>query len=524
MKDYIRFEIITEDRVGMAYKVLEIFYKNNLSIDSLEVFPNKCNVKFKWIDKEILDTLLDELYKTDGIISVKETELLNYEIDEKKLFTVINAVEKGIIAVNKNFKIEIFNYYCEEYFNIEKEKVLGQDIRKFFYNKPNIIKLIKDVQEFENVKLKIENDGEENLYLISLKTINDDENKNHGFVISIKDFDGAMKIANAVLQNDEGAFRKIIGNSPKIQRVKEMILAVAKSDSTILLRGESGTGKELFAKAVYELSDRSDKEFIVLNCAAIPDSLIESELFGFEKGSFTGALTGKEGLFKMADGGTLFLDEVGELSMVMQAKLLRVLQDGTIRKLGGIEEEQVDVRIIAATNRDLEKMVETNEFRGDLYYRLNVIPIFIPKLNERVEDIPHLTNYFINKFNIKYGKNVKHIDSEFINQLMNHEWKGNVRELKNIIERSMLFCRGSVLKGYNIPVYSKTEINFKYNDSPFDKNDKLKVIINRVEKQIIRDVLKESKSIRKAAKKLGVSHTTVINKINKYNLKDHCKE
>lgn len=518
MKKFIRFEIITKDRVGMTYKVLEVFYKNNLSIDSLEVFPNKCCVKFRWVDEKIRDTLLQELHNIDGIISIEKTKLLNYEINEKKLFTVIDSVDKGIIAVNKNFEIEIFNYYCEEYFNKKKDEVLGQDIRKLFYNKPNIMRFIKDVQEFENVKLKIENDKGENLYLVSLKAINDDDNKNYGFIISIKDFDDAMKIVNAVLQSDEGAFRDIIGNSPKIQRVKEMILAVAKSDSTILLRGESGTGKELFAKAAYELSDRNDKEFIVLNCAALPDSLIESELFGFEKGSFTGALTEKEGLFKIANGGTLFLDEVGELSMAMQAKLLRVLQDGTIRKIGGTEEEQVDVRIIAATNRDLEKMVEANEFRGDLYYRLNVIPIYIPTLNERIEDIPHLINYFINKFNVKLGKNIKHAESEFIKELMNYKWKGNVRELKNVIERSMLFCRGNILKRYDIGSSFKAEGNFKNNNLPFNKDNKLKDIINRVEKQVIKDVLKESKSIRKAAKKLGVSHTTIINKMNKYNL------
>lgn len=519
MKKFIRLEITTQDRVGMTYKVLEVFYKNNLSIDSLEVFPNKFCVKFKIIDCKLRDILLKEFYGVDGIISIEETKLLNYEINEKKLFATIDSVDKGIIAVNKNFEIEIFNYYCEQYFNMKKDEVLGHDIRKLFADKPSIREFIERVQEFENVKLKIENDKGENLYLVSLKAINDDDNINHGFVISIKDFDGAMKIANAVLQSDEGVFREIIGNSPKIDNVKKMILAVAKSSSTILLRGESGTGKELFAKAIYKLSDRNNKKFIILNCAALPDNLIESELFGFEKGSFTGALTGKEGIFKMANGGTLFLDEVGELSMTMQAKLLRFLQDGTIRKIGGREEEKVDVRIIGATNRNLEKMIESNEFRRDLYYRLNVMPIYIPSLKERIEDIPHLVNYFINDLNIKLEKNIKHADSEFVRCLMNHEWKGNVRELKNVIERSMLLCKGNTLKGDEIVVNFRKDIDFKSSNSLFKSGYRLKDIVERVERQVIQDVLQESKSIRKMAKKLGVSHTTIINKINKYNLK-----
>jgi len=518
MKKYIRLEITAQDRIGMTYSILEIFYKNNLSINSLEVFPNRLCIKLKAIDSRLKNILLEGLYRVDGIISIEEIKLLDYEINQKKLFATIDSVDNGIIAVNKNFEIEIFNYYCEEYFNLKKQEALGQDIRDLFYDKPHIKELIEECQEFENIKLKIENNKGESLYLVSLKTIKDDDNKNHGFVIFIKDFDNVLKIANAVLQSDDGVFRDIIGNSPSIESTKNMVLAVAKSSSTILLRGESGTGKELFAKAIYKLSDRKDGKFVVLNCAALPDNLIESELFGYERGSFTGAVNQKDGLFKVANGGTLFLDEVGELSMAMQAKLLRVLQDGTIRKIGGIEEEHVDVRIIGATNRDLEKMIENNEFRRDLYYRLNVMPIYIPPLKERVEDIPLLINYFINRLNVKLGKNIKRADSEFVTYLMNYEWKGNVRELKNVIERAMLLCRGRVLTRDDIIVDSKKTPDFKSNQLLFNNGEKLKTIIERVEKQVIQDVLRESKSIRSAAKKLGVSHTTIINKMDKYNI------
>ncbi len=518
MKRFIRLEIITQDRIGMTYEILEIFYKNNLNIDSLEVFPNKLCIKLRMIDGRSKDILMKELYGVNGTISIKETQLLYYEINQKKLCATIDSVDKGIITVNRNFEIEIFNYYCEEYFSLKRKDVIGRDIRKLFYHKPHIKKLIEEGQEFENIKLKIRNHKGDNLYLISFKAIKDDDNRSHGFVIFIKAFDEAMKIANAVLQSDEGAFREIIGNSPKIHEVKNIVLAVARSNSTILLRGESGTGKELFAKAIYKLSDRKDKKFVILNCAALPDNLIESELFGYERGSFTGAISQKDGLFTVANGGTLFLDEVGELSMAMQAKLLRVLQDGTIRKIGGMEEEEVDVRIIAATNRDLEKMIENNRFRRDLYYRINVMPIYIPALKERRQDIPLLINYFINELNMKLGKNIKSADSDFVNGLMNYEWKGNVRELKNVIERAMLLCRGNVLNIDDIIIDSEKSMDFTTEDLLFSKGEKLRSIIERVEKQVIKNTLKDSKSIRRAAKKLGVSHTTVINKINKYNL------
>ena len=213
-----------------------------------------------------------------------------------------------------------------------------------------------------------------------------------------------------------------------MHNLKKICKAVAKSDSTVLIRGASGTGKELFARAIKNLSQRENQRFITINCAAIPDSLIESELFGYEKGSFTGALyNGKQGLFKEADKGTLFLDEIGELSLATQAKLLRVLQEGVVRRIGSSKEEKIDLRIICATHRNLEEMLEKREFREDLYYRLNVIPIVIPPLTQRKEDIPLLVSYFIQKMNKKLGKLVSSTSMGFLESLMNYEYTGNIR-------------------------------------------------------------------------------------------------
>ena len=264
--------------------------------------------------------------------------------------------------------------------------------------------------------------------------------------------------------------------------------------------------------------------FITINCAALPENLLESELFGYEKGSFTGAMhNGKEGLFKEANGGTLFLDELGELSMFLQAKLLRVLQEGTIRKVGSNKEEKVDVRIITATNKNLEEMIKNRLFREDLYYRLNVIPIYIPRLNKRLEDIPMLVQFFVDKLNKKLRKNIKGAQIDFLNKLMEYDWPGNIRELQNIIERAINLCEGEVLTSKEL--FMDFGDNDKENSANLVDNVEkkellsLKESLEQCEKEIITNSLKLNKSYRKTAKVLGVSHTTIINKIKRYNIK-----
>ena len=235
----------------------------------------------------------------------------------------------------------------------------------------------------------------------------------------------------------------IIGVSESVRNLIEVIRKVASTDSTVLITGESGTGKSLIARAIHFLSGRKDKPFVTINCAAIPDTLLEAELFGYERGAFTGAHTSRRGKFELADGGTVFLDEIGDMPLYLQAKILRVIQDKEIEHLGGEKVIKVDVRIIAATNRDLETLVREGKFREDLYYRLNVIPIHVPPLRERKEDIPVLVEHFLEKFNEKYGKNVR-ISPDAMEALMEYNWPGNVRELENTIERIVVMNEGTV--------------------------------------------------------------------------------
>ena len=234
----------------------------------------------------------------------------------------------------------------------------------------------------------------------------------------------------------------LVGQSEQMHAIFKVIEQVADTPSTVLITGESGTGKELVAKALHEQSSRKDKPFIKINCAAIPKTLMESELFGYEKGAFTGATSSKPGRFELADGGTLFLDEIGEIPVEMQVKLLRAIQESEFERVGGIKTLKVDVRLITATNRDLEQEIQRGNFREDLYYRLNVVPLQIPPLRERTGDIPLLVEHFIKKFNERLKKNITGIDDDALAALEAHGWPGNIRELENVLERTILFCKG----------------------------------------------------------------------------------
>lgn len=253
-------------------------------------------------------------------------------------------------------------------------------------------------------------------------------------------------------QLDPDDFRTgIVGTSPAMQKVYKLVGQVAPAEATVLITGESGTGKELVARAIYSNSRRAEKTFIAINCAAIPENLLESELFGHEKGSFTGAVSQRIGKFEQCDGGTLFLDEIGEMPMPIQSKLLRVLQESEFTRVGGNETLRTDIRIIAATNRDLSKAVENKEFREDLYYRLNVVTIPLPPLRERSEDLPSLVSYFINKWRSRSAKGASKIADEVLDILKEYRWPGNVRELENCIQRAMVFATGDTILPHDLP-------------------------------------------------------------------------
>ena len=317
-------------------------------------------------------------------------------------------------------------------------------------------------------------------------------------------------------------FESIIGQSGKMQEVFQKVHKVANTDASILLRGASGTGKELIARALHHNSKRIEAQFVGINCASIPENLLESELFGHEKGSFTGAYKTKKGKFEIAHLGTLFLDEVSELPLPLQSKLLRVLQEKSFTRVGGVDLIEVDVRLIAATNANLERIMEEGKFREDLYYRLNVIPIMIPSLKERYEDIDILTDYFIKKYAQKNAKSVRGISDEARQVLINYDWPGNVRELENAIENSLIMTEKDVIQIDDLPSYLYINKKPGLIDSKlidFDADLSYKEKIDAFEKEVIRQALIETNGNKtQAAKKLGFTLRTLRNKASKYNL------
>lgn len=350
-------------------------------------------------------------------------------------------------------------------------------------------------------------------YMLSINSIINDEGILCGFVITLQDIKRMREIINQKRYDNEISFKDIIGESLEIKDTINHGKIFAQSNSPVLIIGESGTGKELFARSIHNLSSRSLKPFVAINCAAIPDQLLESELFGYESGAFTGGRSnGKTGIFEVANGGTIFLDEIGEMPPHLQAKLLRVLQEKKVRKLGSNKETNIDVRIISATNRDIYKMVESNQFRLDLLYRINIFTLVIPSLRERKSDIRVLVNHYINEYSQKYCKNVEEITLEAMKKLLDYKWYGNVRELQNVLERTIALINSSKITEKDII------INDEFDKDYIKQSTSLKETLGEVEKEIIVEALKNNKSIRKAAKQLGVTHTLLVNRIKKYNI------
>ncbi|GAB63709.1 two-component response regulator [Candidatus Jettenia caeni] len=309
-------------------------------------------------------------------------------------------------------------------------------------------------------------------------------------------------------------FGNIVGESVKMRKIYEIISNVSNTEANILIQGETGTGKELVARAIHYNSTRKNYPFVKVDCAALSETLLESELFGHEKGSFTGATKDRIGRFRTADRGTIFLDEIGNIPMTVQAKLLRVLQDSEFEAVGSDQPVKVDVRIVAATNADLEDRVEKGLFRRDLFYRLNVIRIFLPSLRERMDDIPMLVSHFLSIHNTKNRKTVEGISREALGKLMSYAWPGNIRELENVIERAVILCKGKMIEPVDIPLYQE-KTSFKQDLS----GKSLQILMDQVERQIIVNTMELVEADKEqAAKILQISRASLYNKIKKHKI------
>lgn len=443
---------------------------------------------------------------------IKTEEL---ELEKKKLEILLNSMNKAVVSIDKEGNIDKYNVKFKEIFNMRDDNIDGENIFQLldFIKKPSTNDLKKHKTGVFYYKENSRNlKGIYNVSEIAVK------NKLKGYVIDFIENKDAIKNYNKINKDYKITLDNIISESEIMEHTKQKALIASKSNSTVLITGESGTGKELFARAIHNHSDRVDNTFVTVNCAAIPDNLLESELFGYEEGAFTGAKKGgKLGKFEIAHKGTIFLDEIGDMSLHLQGKLLRVLQERELDKIGGKSNILIDVRVIAATNKNLVELVEKGQFREDLYYRLNVIPITLPALRQRKNDIPLLIDYMIKEYAHKLNKDVIGIEDDAKKTLIDYSWPGNVRELQNVIEYSINMSNSSLLNLDIIP----NNIKSKYYDEKSNKYEEIRTLED-LEKEEISKALNKFKHYKKdkelVAKSLGISRATLYRKLEKYNL------
>jgi PAS domain S-box-containing protein len=429
---------------------------------------------------------------------------------------VLDSINEGVFTVDMNWRITSFNRAAERITQTSRSDALGKACCDVFH--ANVCE--KDCalrQTFHTGKPVvnatahiINRQGQRVPIRISTAIISNTDGKVIGGVETFQDLSQVEQLQKQL--KNRYTFEDIVGRSPAMVRLFELLPQIADSSSTVLIEGPSGTGKELFARAIHNLSPRRKKRFVPVNCAALPDTLLESELFGHRAGAFTDAKRDKPGRFALADGGTIFLDEIGDISPALQVRLLRVLQDRIVEPLGAVEPLQVNVRVVVATNRNLAKLVQNGRFRDDLYYRIRVIHLVLPALRQRREDIPLLTDHIVAKFNRLQDKDIAGVSVEAMARLLEHDFPGNVRELENIIEQAFVLCRGGIIELHHLPPELRAGLHTSAEGlSPMS--------LRTMEKLLITEILQRRSGNRKlAARDLGVDVSTLYRKIKAFGI------
>ena len=432
--------------------------------------------------------------------------------------TILDSIADGVFTTDKNRRITSFNRAAERITGFRREEAIGKPCYEVFHasicqNACALEEALKTGNEVIDRPLNIINkEGKTVPISVSASVLSDGKGKISGGVETFRDLSAIEELKKEIQKRY--TFEDIVSKNREIQKIFNMLPDVAESDSTVLIEGPSGSGKELFARAIHNLSARKDKPYVVVNCGALPDSLLESELFGYVKGAFTDAHRDKQGRFALAEGGTIFLDEIGDISPLFQVKLLRVLQEKEYEPLGSIKTLKADVRIMAATNRNLAGQVRNGKFRQDLYYRLNVVRIELPTLAHRREDMPLLIDHFIGVFNLKRNKKITGVSDDVMDFLMRYPFPGNVRELENIIEHAFVLCHENVIGIKHLP---QEIIEASTGMKPLPKDDISP--LNVAEKTAIEETLRKHPGARAAAARdLGISTVTLWRKMKKFRI------
>jgi PAS domain S-box-containing protein len=426
---------------------------------------------------------------------------------------ILDSINDGVFTVDREWRITSFNKAAERITGVGREDAIGRACCEVF--RANICEAACALRETLTTGRVVLNKaiyilgarGQRIPISISTAAFKDRRGRVLGGVETFRDLSLVEDLRKELA--GQHSFADIVGRSDAMRQVFQLLPLLAESDSTVLIEGASGTGKELFARAIHSLSHRKSKPFIALNCGALPDTLLESELFGYEAGAFTDARRDKPGRFALADGGTIFLDEIGDISPAMQARLLRVLQERVFEPLGGVKPVAIDVRVLAATHQDLAQLVQAGKFREDLFYRIHVVRLPLPRLRERREDIPLLIEHFVAKFNRRQNKDVLGVADEVLARLMEHDFPGNVRELENIVEHAFVLCRGGLIQMAHLPPHLRGWSS--HSDSLPEASG---LTLQAIEQLAIRDALRRSEGSRTmAARQLGIDPSTLHRKI-----------
>jgi len=437
-------------------------------------------------------------------------------LSEETTKVILECISDGVFTIDYNWEITSFNRAAEEITGILRKDAIGRHCWEVFRSNMceqdcALKKTMEQGKPYISTSAYIINSDKKQIPItVSTSLLIDKNNDVIGGVETFRDHSLVEELRKEL--STRFVVEDIISNSDAMKSIFDIIPQVSGSDSSVLIEGETGTGKELMARAIHNMSPRKDKPFIAINCGALPDTLLESELFGYKKGAFTSAVKDKPGQFALANGGTIFLDEIGDTSPAFQVSLLRVLQEHEFTPLGGLSKEKSDIRIIAATNKNLSELVSLTKFRQDLYYRINVIRLTLPPLRQRMEDIPLLVERFINKLNVLQGKMIQGIDKAVLHSLMSHDFPGNIRELENIMEHAFVLCSEGYIKLRHLPGSLPQQTNFNTNQT--DDPVKLAQI------KLITDALARNGYNRNAAAKdIGIHKSTLFRRIKKLGIK-----
>lgn len=434
------------------------------------------------------------------------------------LKSILNSISEGVMTLDKDWRIASWNRAAEKITGFCKEEVLGMECAKLFKspvcreNCP-VDRALSCGHPYQDVKVAIRNRRNEVIHLlVNAAPLYDAEGKIIGGLETFRDVSQSYWMQEEL--QDHYGYNTIVGRSEPMRMVYESLDSLMNTETTVLIQGESGTGKELIARALHFCGPRKEKSFVAINCSALPEGVLETELFGHVKGAFTGAVRSHVGKFELANGGTLFLDEIGEISHAIQVKLLRVLEEREIQRVGDNRNVKIDIRLITATNQDLYKKVLNSAFRDDLYYRLSVFPLHLPPLRDRIDDIPLLVSHFIRKFNKQMGKNIVGIVDRVLEIFERYPWPGNVRELANSVEYAFVHAKNNLIYPSDLPSRLLNDFSM-----PPIKPKQTSASLNSVERQLIVRALEESdwkKSL--AASRLGISRATLWRKMEKYQI------